>query len=122
MLEGKVTLGAHEHLGWPCPPKRMTSNLEAPLRHQGGHPGRSAVSICLASAVLPACQAYEPAPLGDRSKLLSNVAALKISSSDLPLPEVGAHPFDPSRPSDMDEVAMIDPVSTPDLTSARDQA
>ena len=82
---------------------------------------RSAVSICLASAVLTACQAYEPAPLGDRSKLLSNVGALKISPSDLPLPEVGAHPFDPSRPLDMDEVAMIAVVNNPDLKAARDQ-
>ena len=82
---------------------------------------RSAVSICLASAVLTACQTYEPAPLGDRPELLSDLAALTISPSDLPLPEVGAHPFDPSRPLDMDEVAMIAVINNPDLKAARDQ-
>ena len=51
---------------------------------------RSAVSICLASAVLTACQTYEPAPLGDRPELLSDLAALTISPSDLPLPEDAA--------------------------------
>ena len=82
---------------------------------------RSAVSICLASAVLTACQTYEPAPLGDRPELLSDVAALRISPSDLPLPEVDAHPFDPSQPLDMDEVAMIAVVNNPDLKAMRDQ-
>jgi len=82
---------------------------------------RSAVSICLASAVLAACQTYEPAPLGERPELLSDVAALTISPLDLPLPEVDAHPFDPSRPLDMDEVAMIAVVNNPDLKAARDQ-
>jgi outer membrane protein TolC len=82
---------------------------------------RSAVSICLASAVLTACQTYEPAPLGDRPELLSDVAALRISPSDLPLPEVDAHPFDPSQPLDMDEVAMIAVVNNPDLKAARNQ-
>jgi outer membrane protein TolC len=82
---------------------------------------RSAVSICLASAFLTACQTYEPALLGDRPELLSDIAALTILPSDLPLREVGAHPFDPSRPLDMDEVAMIAVVNNPDLKAARDQ-
>jgi len=82
---------------------------------------RSAVSICLAGAVLTACQTYEPAPLGDQPNLLLNVVALTISPLELPLPEVGAHPFDPSRPLDMDEVAMIAAVNNPDLKAARDQ-
>jgi cobalt-zinc-cadmium efflux system outer membrane protein len=82
---------------------------------------RSAVSICLAGAVLTACQTYEPAPLGERPELLSDVAALTISPSDLPLPEVGAHPFDLSQPLDMDEVAMIAVVNNPDLKATRDQ-
>ena len=82
---------------------------------------RRSVPICLASAVLTACQSYEPAPLGERPELLSDVAALTISPLDLPLPEVDAHPFDPSRPLDMDEVAMIAVVNNPDLKAARDQ-
>jgi outer membrane protein TolC len=84
------------------------------------HLGR-AISMCLASVVLTACQTYEPAPLDDRPELLSDVAALTISSSDLPLPEPGSHPFDPSRPLDMDEVSMIAVVNNPDLKAMRGQ-
>jgi outer membrane protein TolC len=82
---------------------------------------RSAVSICLASAFLTACQTYEPAPLGERPDVLSDVAALTISPSDLPLPELGAHRFDPSAPLDMDEIAMIAVVNNPDLKAMRGQ-
>jgi outer membrane protein TolC len=82
---------------------------------------RRSLPILLASAVLTACQTYEPAPLGDGPALLSDVAALAISPSDVPLPEVSAHPFDPSRPLDMDEVAMIAVVNNPDLKAMRGQ-
>jgi outer membrane protein TolC len=71
--------------------------------------------------VLTGCQTYEPAPLGDRSELFSDVAALTISPSDLPLPELGSHPFDPSLPLDMDEVSMIAVVNNPDLKAMRGQ-
>jgi len=80
---------------------------------------RRAVSICFASVVLTACQAYEPVPLDNRPDLLTEIASLKISPSDLPLPELGSHPFDPSRPPDMDEVAMIAVVNNPDLKAMR---
>ena len=82
---------------------------------------RRSVPICLASVVLTGCQTYEPAPLGDRPGLLSDVAALTISPSDVPLPEPGAHRFDPSRPLHMDEVAMFAVVNNPDLKAMRDQ-
>ena len=82
---------------------------------------RRAVAICLLSAVLTACQTYQPAPLNDHSDLLSEIASLTISPSDLPLPELGTHPFDPSRPLDMDEVAMIAVVNNPGLKAMRDQ-
>ena len=82
---------------------------------------RRSVPICLASVVLTGCQTYEPAPLGDRSELFSDVAALTISPSDLPLPELGSHPFDPSLPLDMDEVSMIAVVNNPDLKAMRGQ-
>ena len=82
---------------------------------------RRSAPICLVSAVLTACQTYEPAPLGDQPNLLSRVAALTISPSDLPLPDLGSHPFDPSRPLDMDEVAMIAVVNNPDLKAMRRQ-
>jgi outer membrane protein TolC len=73
------------------------------------------------SAVLAACQTYQPAPLSDHPDLLLEVAALTISPSDLPLPELGTHPFDPLRPLDMDEVAMIAVVNNPGLKAMRDQ-
>ena len=82
---------------------------------------RPAVSICFASLVLTACQTYEPVPLDDSPDLLPDVASLKISPSELPLPELGSHPFDPSRPLDMDEVAMIAVVNNPDLKAMRGQ-
>lgn len=79
-----------------------------------------AVSICLAGAVLTACQSYQPASLTDRPNLVSDVATLTISPADLPLPELGRHRFDPSRPLDMDEVAMVAVVNNPDLKAACD--
>ena len=82
---------------------------------------RRSVPICLASVVLTGCQTYEPVPLGDRSELFSDVAALTISPSDVPLPELGSHPFDPSLPLDMDEVSMIAVVNNPDLKAMRGQ-
>ena len=81
---------------------------------------RRAAPICLASAVLTACQAYKPAPLGERPDLLSDISTLTIAPSDLPLPELRTHSFDPIRPLDMDEVAMIAVVNNPDLKAARD--
>jgi outer membrane protein TolC len=79
------------------------------------------VAICLLSAVLAACETYEPAPLTDRPNLLQDADVLTVAPSDLPLPEFRAHPFDPSRPLDMDEVAMIAVVNNPDLRAMRDQ-
>jgi len=73
------------------------------------------------SAVVAACQTYQPAQLTRLPDLLSEVTALTISPSDLPLPELSTHPFDPSRPLDMDEVAMIAVVNNPGLKAMRDQ-
>jgi outer membrane protein TolC len=73
------------------------------------------------SAVLTACQSYEPAALNTRPDLLAEIAALKISPYELPLPELGSHLFDPSRPLDMDDVAMIAVVNNPDLKAMRAQ-
>jgi outer membrane protein TolC len=84
-------------------------------------PVRRAVAICLLSAALTACETYQPEPLDNRLDLLSEVSGLTISPSDLPLPELGTHPFDPSRPLDIDEVAMIAVVNNPDLKAMRDQ-
>jgi outer membrane protein TolC len=82
---------------------------------------RRIVLVCLASVVQAACQRYEPVALNNHPDLLSEIASLTIPASDLPLPEIGTHPFDPSRPLDMDEVAMIAVVNNPDLKAMRDQ-
>lgn len=82
---------------------------------------RRIVLVCLASVAQAACQTYEPVALNNHPDLLSEIASLTIPASDLPLPEIGTHPFDPSRPLDMDEVAMIAVVNNPDLKAMRDQ-
>jgi hypothetical protein len=69
--------------------------------------------MSFASVALTACQTYEAARLNDSPDLLSEIVSLKIAPTDLPLPELGSHPFDPSRPLDMDEVAMIAVVNNP---------
>jgi outer membrane protein TolC len=102
------------HLGLQCPrPSNSCSTDDVSVRR--------IVLICLASVVQAACQSYEPAPLDNHPDLLPELASLTISASDLPLPEIGTHTFDPSRPLDMDEVAMIAVVNNPDLKAMRDE-
>jgi hypothetical protein len=60
----------------------------ATLLETAEHSVRRVVVICLLSAVLAACEAYEPAPLDSRPDLLRQVAALTISRSNLPFPEL----------------------------------
>jgi outer membrane protein TolC len=71
------------------------------------------------SAGLAGCAHVKEAPLADKPDLASSLAALKIERSQVPLPELAAHPFDLSRPLDSDEVAAIAVVNNPDLKAAR---
>ncbi len=90
--------------------------------HGGGMTARNGLMWASVTVLLlQGCQSYEPVPLNNHPDLLSEIASLTISASDLPLPEIGTHPFDPSRPLDMDEVAMIAVVNNPDLKAMRDQ-
>ncbi len=77
------------------------------------------IAFCVGVA---ACESYAPAPLADQPDLREGLAGLTVDPATLPLPEGGDHVFDPSRPLDMDEVAMIAVVNNPDLKAARDQA
>jgi outer membrane protein TolC len=90
--------------------------------HGGGMTARNGLMwASVAVLLLQGCQSYAPVPLDNHPDLLSETASLTIAPSDLPLPEFGTHPFDPSRPLDMDEVAMIAVVNNPDLKAMRDQ-
>jgi outer membrane protein TolC len=94
-----------------CDPKRR-SNTRAI---------RQATLLGVAGVLLVRCASYSPAPLEQRADLLPTVATLTVRASDMPLPELGSHTFDPSRPLDMDEVAMVAVVNNPDLKAMRDQ-
>lgn len=73
-------------------------------------------------ATLSACATYAPATLPDRPDLADGLSRLTVTPAEMPLPELGSHPFDPSLPLDMDEIAMIAVVNNPDLKGVRDQA
>src|SRR6266850_1050068 len=84
-------------------------------------PLRRAAMIGAACTCLVGCATYATAPLADRPALREDIAGLDVDASNMPLPELREHAFDPFRPLDMDEVAMIAVVNNPDLRAARDQ-
>lgn len=81
---------------------------------------RAGLSIPLVlGALLTSCATYRPEPLGDKPDLASGVRHLVATADQFPLPELGNHRFDPRRPLDIDEVAMIAVANNPDLRAAR---
>ncbi len=83
------------------------------------------MSILVGAAVvasLAGCASYEPKPLDMQPGMLDSVSHLTIDTRDLPLPELRAHPFDPSHGLDMTDVAILAVVKNPDLRLARDDA
>ena len=74
------------------------------------------------AAGLSACTVYHPDPLPDRPDLARGLDGLTVSPADMPLPELRGHEVDPSRPLDMDSVAMIAVARNPDLRTARVRA
>jgi len=72
-------------------------------------------------ATLSACATYAPTPLPGRPDLADDLDRLTVTPAEMPLPELGTHRFDPSRPLDMDEVAMVAVVNNPDLKARRDR-
>lgn len=72
-----------------------------------------------ATLLLVSCASYSPAPLPERPDLASDASSLSVSAADMPLPALSSHPFDPTRPLDMDEVAMVAVANNPDLKALR---
>ncbi|MGI8568994.1 MAG: TolC family protein [Methylocella sp.] len=70
-------------------------------------------------ALVTSCATYAPEPLSDKPDLSSDVRHLVVNADQFPLPEVGTHRFDPRRPLDTDEVAMIAVANNPDLRATR---
>jgi outer membrane protein TolC len=70
-------------------------------------------------ALVTSCANYAPDPLSDRPDLASDVHHLVVSADQFPLPEVRTHRFDPRRPLDIDDVAMIAVANNPDLRATR---
>jgi outer membrane protein TolC len=76
------------------------------------------VILCI-PALLAGCAVYAPEPLADRPDLRQSATQLVIAADRLPLRETGSHRFDPRRPLDMDDVAMIAIARNPDLRAMR---
>lgn len=74
---------------------------------------------CLIGFALSSCASYTPKPLGEHPALRPSVRELAVSADEFPLPERGTHTFDPQRPLDIDDVAMIAVANNPDLRAVR---
>jgi outer membrane protein TolC len=73
-------------------------------------------------AGLAGCASYEPQPLDMHPSMLEAVPHITIDTKEMPLPELRAHPFDPSHGLDMTDVAILAVLNDPDLKLARDDA
>ncbi|MHB8428591.1 MAG: TolC family protein, partial [Acidiferrobacterales bacterium] len=83
---------------------------------------RSLFGVLALGVVLTACATYHPKPLHLAPGLTGSVRDIRINRRMLPLPQLRAHRFDPNRPLDMTEVAMVAVVNNPQLRIARDDA
>jgi outer membrane protein TolC len=79
---------------------------------------RRAIALFLLGG-LGGCAIYRGRPLGDRVTLPERIPDVVIDPRQMPLPELAAHPFDPSDGLDITEVAMLAVVNNPDLKVAR---
>jgi outer membrane protein TolC len=68
------------------------------------------------------CTWYHPEPLmpQDTSISADALTRVRIDPSTMPLPQLEAHPFDPTKGLDIEEVAMLAVVNNPDLRMVRD--
>jgi outer membrane protein TolC len=73
-------------------------------------------------AITNGCAVYQPRALTQNASLTDDLQTLRIDPRQMPLPELVAHPFDPSDGLDMTEVAMLAVVNNPDLKVARQDA
>ncbi|HMA48748.1 MAG TPA: TolC family protein [Magnetospirillaceae bacterium] len=76
----------------------------------------------VASSGLSGCAGYHPDPLVDRPDLAAGLDGIAVDQAAMPLPELRSHAVDPSRPLDMDAVAMLAVSRNPDLRTARVRA
>jgi outer membrane protein TolC len=78
--------------------------------------------VLVLMATIVGCSTYRAKPLPLQPTLSREVPHLTIEASQMPLPELATHRFDPSDGLDMTEVAMLAVINNPDLKIARDEA
>lgn len=68
------------------------------------------------------CTSYRPSPLVPHDTLTTQAALdrIRLDPARMPLPELAAHPFDPSNGFDIEDIAMLAVANNPDLKLARD--
>jgi outer membrane protein TolC len=76
-------------------------------------------TACVVGLLLASCATYAPNPLSEQPDLRPGVWDLVIRADQFPLPEHGTHRFDPRRPLDIDDIAMIAVANNPDLRAKR---
>jgi outer membrane protein TolC len=83
----------------------------------------SKLSLCVSMLylVLASCASYQARPLNTKPTLLSEVPRSLVRESQMPMPELAAHSFNPDDGLDMTEVAMLAITNNPDLNVARDE-
>lgn len=81
--------------------------------------GRCAVLGACVAACLGACATYHTLPLGGND-FATRAAQLQAPASEMPVPELAAHRFDPADGLDVTEVAMLAVANSPDLKLQRD--
>ncbi len=82
--------------------------------------GPRSVAAVLALTALAACATYHPRPLDLTPHFATSVGNLEVDRRTMPLPQLRTHRFDPARPLDMTEVAMVAVANNPQLRVARD--
>lgn len=91
------------------------------MRSRSFHRSRTPVLIGLTLA-LAACATYSPHALDTRVPPAADPRTIGVDAAQMSLPELRAHPFDPSDGLDMTETAMLAVANNPDLRVARDDA
>ena len=77
---------------------------------------------CLLSGSLAGCALYHAKPLPRKPDLRAGIAPLRVDVSNIHLPGLKPHPFDPAKGLDMTDMAILAVVNNPALRTARAQA
>lgn len=75
--------------------------------------------ISVLGGVLASCATYVAKPLSDSPDIRLSVRDLAAFPADFPLRDQRTHRFDPGRPLDIDDVAILAVANNPDLRAAR---